>query len=376
MLNNSRMKYNNEQLHLLAGIITWTVVFSISVMQLQNSSFLIEAIVLQLAILMTLAVTVNGQHSELSHKRNLIALLLMLGLIFLLAWRVRVDYFFIYSIMWISIAVNYFTYRASWAWLVLIVLTWYLTKAHIWNDQYPFFETLLEGTFHIFALMSSMVALQSKLANQKTQVLNRELVATQNLLAQASKESERTRIARDLHDLLGHHLTALTINLQVASRLSQGEVKDKVDQCHGLSKLLLNDVRDAVTTLREAPAVDLRELVTLAIEDIPRLVIKLEIDETLRVNDVKMAETVLRCIQEAITNSLKHSRANNMSIRLHEVDGKLSLNIIDDGQDAQRFELGNGLTGMRERVDLFNGEVSISNTAGFQIEVLIPLEST
>jgi two-component system sensor histidine kinase DesK len=152
-------------------------------------------------------------------------------------------------------------------------------------------------------------------------------------LAQASKEIERTRIARDLHDLLGHHLSALTINLQVASRLSHGDVKDKVEQCHALSKLFLNDVRDAVTTLCDAPAVGLRELLSLAISDISRL----EVDQAVTVNDVKVAETVLRCVQESITNSLCHSKAKKLSIQINEIEGNLAMSIRDDGQGAQNL---------------------------------------
>jgi two-component system sensor histidine kinase DesK len=369
------MNNNTEQLHVLAGLITWLVVFAISVMQLKNSDMLLEAIAVQLGILATLCVVMNTRLKEDKYYWAVACLLLMLLLIFALAWRARVDFFFIYSVMWISIAVYYFSYRTSWLWLVAISIAWYITRLSVWSDPHPFFETLLVATFHVFALMSSMAAVRSKSANEQTQLLNRELIATQHLLAQASKESERTRIARDLHDLLGHHLTALAINLQVASRLSHGDVKDKVEQCHALSKLLLNDVRDAVTTLRDAPAVGLRELLSLAISEIPRLEVDLEVDQALTVNDVKVAETVLRCVQESITNSLRHSKAKKLSIQINEVEGNLAMSIRDDGQGAQNLQLGNGLKGMRERIGVFKGKLSISTTPGFQINVLIPLES-
>lgn len=374
MMNNRKMKNNSEQLHFLAGLITWLVVFSISVMQLKNSDMLFEAIAVQLVILAALCVVVNTRLKEDKYPLAMAALLLMLVLIFALAWRVRVDFFFIYTVIWISVAVNYFSYRMSWLWLLAISIAWYLTRLSVWNDPHPFFETLLVGTFHVFALISSMAALRSKLANEQTELLNRELLATQHLLTEASKESERTRIARDLHDLLGHHLTALTINLQVASRLSQGEVKDKVEQCHGLSKLLLSDVRDAVTTLREAPSVDLQELLSLAIKDIPRIQVSLNIDDSLRVDDVKVAEAVLRCVQEAITNSLRHSQAKNMWIKIGEAGNKLTLTIRDDGRGSPSLQLGNGLTGMRERIDSLKGELTISKAAGFQIDAVIPME--
>jgi signal transduction histidine kinase len=86
---------------------------------------------------------------------------------------------------------------------------------------------------------------------------NAELRATRALLAESARVNERTRISRELHDLLGHHLTALSLNLEVAGHLSEGRVKEHVQQAHTLARLLLTDVREAVSQLREGGAIDL-----------------------------------------------------------------------------------------------------------------------
>ena len=85
----------------------------------------------------------------------------------------------------------------------------------------------------------------------------RESGATRALLAESSRLSERMRISRELHDLLGHHLTALILNLEVASHLVDGKASEHVRQSHTLAKLLLTDVREAVNQLREDGRVEL-----------------------------------------------------------------------------------------------------------------------
>ena len=79
--------------------------------------------------------------------------------------------------------------------------------------------------FNMFALIMVNTATKEREAKERPNQLNRELLATQKLLRQASTQAERVRIVRNIHDLLGHHLSALSINLQVASRITQGEAK-------------------------------------------------------------------------------------------------------------------------------------------------------
>jgi signal transduction histidine kinase len=174
---------------------------------------------------------------------------------------------------------------------------------------------------------------------------------------------------------LGHHLTALTINLQVASRLingESGEAKEKIDQCHALSKLLLNDVREAVSELHDMPSLDLRELLEITVRDIPRLKITLKIEDQLQLDDVNTAEVFLRLVQEAITNTLKHSGAHNATIQVYKQGEQILLNYSDDGNGCDDLKVGNGLTGMRERVERLGGKLHIESKPNFNLQVTTP----
>ena len=164
----------------------------------------------------------------------------------------------IYTIIWIAVAVHYYPLRTCWWLLLAILLAWFGIMSAYWDSGDAFLSVILYGTFHLFALLSSGNALAADAAREEVEALNRELVATQELLAEASRQGERTRIARDLHDLLGHHLTALSINLQIAERISDGEARTQVGECRALARLLLSDVREAVDELRDSDAVDLR----------------------------------------------------------------------------------------------------------------------
>lgn len=357
---------------LIAGVGTALVVTFISGIVMWQKPIFMEAMIWQslivIAVLLITSLSIDGGRDGIRR----LALWLMLPLIFALSWRISTDIFFIYTVIWVACTPFYLSARACWAWLILVNVAWYAVRLAVWQDPDPLVQTLLIATFHVFALLSATTAKESQQANEKTQQLNRELLATQHLLGEASRDSERTRIARDLHDLLGHHLTALTINLQVAGRISDGEAKEKIDQCHALSKLLLSDVREAVSTLRDMPVVNLRELLEITVRDIPRLQISLQMDDQLQLGDVTTAEVFLRLVQEAITNTLRHSSAHNATIRVYKQGGQILLDYSDDGDGCEDLKIGNGLTGMRERVERLGGQLQLEPQPNFSLRVTAP----
>lgn len=271
-----------------------------------------------------------------------------------------VDYLPILSIIWAAVLPAFFRFKTSLVIIIVVVIVWFSTDAYI-NQENTLFTGLLFGTFHLFALLAHHQTIQATRAKDALENKNAELLATQHLLAEANKQSERTRIARDLHDLLGHHLTALTINLQVASHLTEGEAKDKVLQCHQLSKLLLSDVREAVSTLRDNQQLDL--LTALKTLHAPGLEIVLNVQDQLSVEDLQIAETILRCCQEAITNTLRHGNASTIFITLTVDNSRYHLAIQDNGSAPSDINMGNGLKGMKERVERLNGQFSLSTSA-------------
>ena len=234
---------------------------------------------------------------------------------------------------------------------------------------------LVYFAFSLFALFSMHVARSEMAARQKLAEANTELRMTTELLEISSRTSERLRIARDLHDLLGHHLTALSLNLEVASHLSSGEAKEHVEKSKVIAKQLLGDVRDVVSRLRNDEPVDL----TSSLESLRDVMVApslhLDFPPELAVADANVAQVALRAVQEIVTNAVRHSGARNLWLKLGTANSALSIDARDDGAGVDNVRFGNGLLGLRERVEQVRGtfEVTSMRGRGFSVHVTLPM---
>jgi len=228
----------------------------------------------------------------------------------------------------------------------------------------------------LFPFVASLLALKQVRARGELRRVNSELMATQTLLTENTRIAERVRISRDLHDLVGHHLTALTLNLEVASHLTQDKAKEHVDQAATVARLLLSDVREVVSDMRRDDQVDLRQSLEMLSEGVPELEVHLDIPEERALTDPRRAQILLRCAQELITNTARHASASNLWIALETGDDGLSLRARDDGRGAMELMPGNGLNGMRERLKEQGGRLDIATRpgAGFQVRAWLPTE--
>jgi len=226
----------------------------------------------------------------------------------------------------------------------------------------------------VFAVTFSRQSLRERAARTALAIANAELRASRELLAENSRAAERLRISRDLHDTLGHHLAALSIQLDVASRRAPEPVAQDVHEAHAITRLLLSDVRDVVGTLRRDTDADAVALIRAMCRNIGDLAIHLEAPEGALPVDAAQAEALVRCVQEVITNTLKHAKAGNLWIQLARVDGGITVRASDDGRGAARVEAGTGLTGMRERFAQLGGEVDVTTTVGdgFAVRAFMP----
>jgi len=238
-------------------------------------------------------------------------------------------------------------------------------------------QAMMYVGYSSFTFITGLVARQQAAAREEQRRLNAELRATRALLAESSRMSERLRISRELHDLLGHHLTALSLNLEVAGHLAEGKALEHVRQSHTLAKLLLTDVREAVSEMREERGVDLSSALKVLVEGVPALQVGLELPESLRIDDPERAQVLLRCAQEIITNTVRHAGATQLTLRLSEDADGLRLEARDNGRGARVAAPGNGLRGMRERLSACGGRVDIITAPGegFALDVRLPLEA-
>jgi signal transduction histidine kinase len=239
----------------------------------------------------------------------------------------------------------------------------------------PFTIASAYFAFGLFAFFTARIAHNEREARVQLAQTNAELRVATELLQINSRADERLRIARDLHDLLGHHLTALSLNLEVASHLTEGPAREHVDKSKAITKLLLSDVRGVVSALRQDERVDLTAAVESLRDAVAHPAMHVEIDGDVAVPSAAIAQTALRALQEIVTNSVRHSGARNLWLRVACNDGVLSIDARDDGSGADSVHFGNGLTGMRERVEELHGSmrVTASRGRGFEVHVTLPI---
>jgi two-component system sensor histidine kinase DesK len=188
-----------------------------------------------------------------------------------------------------------------------------------------------------------------------------------------SKEAERERIARDLHDLLGHTLTVIAVKLDLARRLLSRD-----------SALALNEIVEAEQTARNALA-EVREAVSgyraegLAseIDRARRSLLSADVKLTTTLAPVNLSTSQVNvlslALREAVTNIVRHAHATVCRVALFEADRTIHFTIEDNGVGGQIRE-GNGLRGMRERVLSVAGAVKLAGSAdeGTSLEITLP----
>src|SRR5690625_1368237 len=204
--------------------------------------------------------------------------------------------------------------------------------------------------FPSLLFITALVARRQAQARDEQRRLNSELRATRALLAESVRVNERTRIARELRDLLGHHLTALSLNLEVANHLASGAAREHVGQAHTLAKLLLSDVREAVSQIRDDDAIDMGATLRPLAENVPVLQVDMQLPEPFLIDDAERAHVLLRCTQEIITNTVRHAQASQLRLDYSLAGGRVRLRACDNGRGSDLAEVGDGLRGMRERL--------------------------
>ncbi len=251
------------------------------------------------------------------------------------------------------------------------------------GEYYGWFVALMQNAiflgFSSYTYVTSVIARQQADSREEQRRLNSELRATRTLLTESSRIAERMRISRELHDLVGHHLTALSLNLEVASHLAHGASLDHVKQAQSVAKLLLADVREVVSQLRDDDSINLTDALTTLIEGVPGIDIHLELPPRFSVDDPRRAQVLLRCTQEIITNTVRHANARNLWLRFERTPAnELALHARDDGRGVTDLRQGNGLLGMRERLAQIGGRLNITTERdhGFTLDAWLPLEAT
>jgi signal transduction histidine kinase len=205
-----------------------------------------------------------------------------------------------------------------------------------------------------------------------------ERLSGEALQTEQLRYGERLALARELHDVVGHHLTGLNLQLQLGSALLEradaaGATLAVARAQEGAAHLLA-DVREAVSQQRGSRRIDLSAALQALADGIASTRIELDIADGARDLSPRVAHALLRCVQEAVTNSVRHARAARVTVVLGVDDaGEVRISIDDDGDGTATLAPGNGLTGMAERMAELQGSMAITRQRpGFRIELRCP----
>ena len=228
------------------------------------------------------------------------------------------------------------------------------------------------ATFQFFAMFAMSKARAEAIARQALATTHQQLLNAQQQLAEQAADAERVRIARDLHDSLGHHLTALVIQLQVAEYQSDAAHKPQLMHCHQLAKQLLQDIRHSVSQLRAPYQPHLPTQCRQLADNFPDLALDCQIPADFSCQALTNA-LFYRVCQEAMTNSVRHANAKQAWFQLWRYQQRIYCRYWDDGQCEWPINEGNGLQGMRERIEEAGGRCMFSLSPQHSLQIDIEL---
>jgi signal transduction histidine kinase len=247
----------------------------------------------------------------------------------------------------------------------------------------------------IFVLVFVLLEERSSLATRRAESLLKDLQAANSALKAAHQKEkelaiaeERMRLARDIHDGLGHHLTVLSIQLQAAEKMVERNPQaaaEAIRVSRGEAQAALEEVRHSVGVMRQSPAESqpLVEMIAGLVHDFDEHTgLQSEFEQTGTPIELSAfaGQTLFRAVQESLTNIQKHSKGvKQIRVKLEYSAEAIHLVVSDDGQPlgaAPSGQAGYGLKGLRERVDQLGGEFCCgpSGSNGFEVDVRIPLQ--
>ena len=250
--------------------------------------------------------------------------------------------------------------HTRWAWAASVLVAGTTYAATVWLPGWHRDEGILFGT---------LVATLAIWGISQSINRNIEVLAVREENARLALDDERNRFARDLHDILGHSLTVITVKAELANRLIEVDpdrARTELADLERLSRDALADVRRAVEGYRELtlPGELARARMALSAAEIAA-----ELPNTTDEVPTDRRELFAWAVREGITNVIRHSGAQRCTVVLgeHQVEGR------DDGRGAAGAGVGNGLGGLRERAAALGGTVVTESLhPGFSLRVVVP----
>jgi signal transduction histidine kinase len=240
------------------------------------------------------------------------------------------------------------------------------------------------GAGFIFMIVFTQLATSEQQARKELEKANAQLAEYAAQVDQLATMRERNRLAREVHDTLGHYLTVINVQLEVVTKLIESNpmrAKEAAVKAKSLASEGLNEVRRSVSALRPTPLEDkplpeaIRSLVETSRD--AGLMVTFEQTGAVRVLSPEMETVLYRATQEALTNIRKHAHASAANVRLTYDAAAVNLRVRDNGVGRKDDEDNVGLSALRERVAALNGTVLAENhlEGGFVLDVTLPIRN-
>lgn len=304
--------------------------------------------------------------------------------------KYAVNYFFhtIYILIIMYVIINYSKKQSILISIILTIASFakFLELLIIQPTQGNISMFLFFFILQVLIFISIYLAKNYWEESYKTKIIYKELQNTYKQLQAYSIEikqltmvEERTKIARDLHDTLGHDMTGLIMQMEMASRfLDNGDVikgSQLLVEAKQSVRESLTTVRKIVDTLKNTEIIEWTNSSIYELTDNFGRKTNTNIQCDIRgEKNVKpdIGITLYRIIQEALTNAIRHGKANQVSIRIVYKNEYITFDIHDNGSGCKNIRAGNGLKGMNERVKLLNGILEFESNNGFTLKGKIP----
>ncbi len=220
--------------------------------------------------------------------------------------------------------------------------------------------------------------------NERLKTVNKQLAEYAQKVGQIAAVNERTRIAQDLHDSIGHGLIALSMNLEFIERATAKDnvkIADAAAKAHTLSLKCINDLRSAVSILKgeKISSEDLKAALSEIVENIRHSGVNISLAFEGSIENIcpDMKECIYKTVREAVTNSLKNGKADHIQIELTVRGHLLTLSVDDNGIGCESIKKSHGLSGIEERLEKLGGkaEYKTEEGKGFLLRIQIPIEN-
>ncbi len=263
---------------------------------------------------------------------------------------------------------TYPTFRVMAPVMLFEIVTLGLMWFWLWRPQLPV-DYIVGGFFVLVVGISNTFVAKGKVADQRLKLAQEENV-------KLAATAERERIARDLHDVLGHTLSVIVLKSELAGRLIERDpirAALEIADVEHTARTALAEVREAITGYRSKGLVQEIDKARLTLDAAG---VRLECETMPPVLDTAEETVLALALREAVTNVVRHAAATVCVVRFSEGTGRISLLVEDNGRGSARPE-GNGLRGMRERVETLGGSVRVirigSPGSGTRVCVELPL---